>query len=74
MTKIVVRNDYVAPRVADTSANGRVTRRAKCGHDVYLSARGVEAVDGEGKPLICSQCMEALAREHGARWAVWSIE
>lgn len=54
---------YVAPRTISERQAGRVKRRAQCGHDVWLSPRGVEAVDCEGKTLLCSPCQLGLAGE-----------
>jgi hypothetical protein len=61
---------YLAPRTGSVAEEGRVVRRAACGHDVYLSPRGVDAVERRQKQLICAECMAAIAAEHGARLGV----
>ena len=51
---VIGRTTYVAPRVGMRPQDGREIRRATCGHDVYLSERGVDAVDNRGKQLVCA--------------------
>jgi hypothetical protein len=61
---------YVAPRVGTVPAEGRAVRRALCGHDVYLSGRGLDAIDRRRKRLYCGECWEAVMGEHALRFAV----
>jgi hypothetical protein len=58
---------YIAPRVGTVPANGRVARRALCGHDVYLGRRGLDAVTRRRKRLYCDACWSAVMTEHGAQ-------
>jgi hypothetical protein len=65
---------YVAPGVGTVPADGRVVRRALCGHDVYLSARGVDAVTRRRRRLMCDRCMAAVVTEHGWRSGVMPFD
>lgn len=67
----LLENLYVAPRRGACRRDGREIRRAVCGHDVYLSARGVEAIDERAKDLVCGPCSEAVAQERGAGLCVY---
>jgi uncharacterized membrane-anchored protein len=72
LTIVIDGRSYVAPRVSDAASQGRAVRRARCGHDVYLSKRGLDAIGRQGKRLMCDQCYGAVRVEHGARFAtVW---
>jgi hypothetical protein len=56
---------YIAPRIGEVSAKGRTTRQAQCGHAVFISRRGLDAIGRRGKRLICDRCAVALASEQG---------
>lgn len=71
---VLIDDVYVAPRVAAGVADGRAVRRARCGHLVLVGRRGLDAIGRRGKELICGRCYRALALEHGAALAIWSIE
>jgi hypothetical protein len=67
---VIGQNTYVAPRVGTRPRDGREIRRAVCGHDVCVSAQGIDATERRGKSLVCGPCAKALASEHGARFGV----
>ena len=71
---VVVPPWYVAPRVGEAAAMGRAIRRARCGHDVYVGARGLDAIGRRGKRLLCGRCAAALAAEEDAGMEVYSID
>jgi|SRR5579884_706915 len=64
-TIVLDHNTYAAPRVGTRPQNERQIRRAHCGHDVYVSDGGLDAIKRQGKQLICGPCVDALASEPG---------
>jgi hypothetical protein len=74
LTVVIDERFYTAPRVGEVEACGRAVRRARCGHRVYVSEQGLDAVGRRGKRLICDRCYAALAGEHGASTGVYWID
>ena len=66
---------YVAPRIGDVARQARAVRRARCGHNVYVSQRGLDAIGRQAKRLMCAPCYRAVRAEQGARFAgVWWMD
>lgn len=74
LTVVIDERVYVAPRVGEVAANGRAIRRASCGHAVYVSERGLDAIGRRGKRLMCDRCRVAVATERGALPGVYWID